>query len=45
MIHSATGEFKEHDGKKYLLLHSTENMKKFFHELKNKLKRLMVEKN
>ena len=44
MIHSATGEFKEGDGKKYLVLDSTENMKKFSQELKRKLKRLMGEK-
>ena len=45
MIHSAAGEFKEHDGKKYLVLDSTEKLKKFFQELKKKLKRLMVEKS
>ena len=44
MIHSATGEFKERDGKTYLVLDSTENMKKFFQELKKKLKQLMGER-
>ena len=45
MIHSATAEFKERDGKKYLVLDSTEKYEKFFQELKRKLKRLMVEKS
>ena len=30
MIHSATGEFKEHDGKKYLVLDSTEKYEEVF---------------
>ena len=29
MIHSATGEFKEHNGKKYLVLDSTEKYEVF----------------
>ena len=45
MIHSATGEFKECDAKKYLVLDSKKNMKNFFQESKKKLKRLMVEKS
>ena len=30
MIHSATGELKECDGKKYLVLDSTEKYEEFF---------------
>ena len=30
MIHSATGEFKEHDGKKYLVLDSIEKYEEVF---------------
>ena len=45
MIHSATGEFKKHDGKKYLIFDSTEKYEEFFSEIKKKLKRLMVEKS
>ena len=45
MIFSATGEFKECDGKKYLVVDSQKNMKKFFQELKKTLKRLMEEKS
>ena len=38
MIHSATGEFKERNGKKYLVLDSTEKYEEVFQELKKKLK-------
>ena len=34
MIHSATGEFKEHDGKKYLVLDSTEKYEEVFSGIK-----------
>ena len=45
MIHSARGQFKECDDKKYLVLDSTQKYEIFFQELKKKLKRLMVEKS
>ena len=38
MIHSATGEFKERDGKKYLVLDSTEKYEEVFSGIKKKLK-------
>ena len=34
MIHSATGEFKERDGKKYLVLDSTEKYEEIFSGIK-----------
>ena len=37
MIHSATGEFKEHDGKKYLVLDSTEKYEKVFSGIKKEI--------
>ena len=43
--YSATGYFTEKNGEKYLIIDLTENMKKFFLELDQKFKRLMVEKN
>ena len=45
IIHSATGYFKEKNGEKYLIIDSTEKYKKFFLELGQKLKQLMVEKD
>ena len=51
MIHSATGEFKELDGKKYLVLDSTEKYEKVFSGIKkenetiNGGKELFYEKN
>ena len=38
MIHSATEEFKERDGKKYLVLDSTEKYEEVFSGIKKKLK-------
>ena len=40
MIHSATGEFKEHDGKKYLVLDSTEKYEEVFSGIKKEIKRI-----
>ena len=37
MIHSATGEFKERDGKKYLVLDSTEKYEKVFSGIKKEI--------
>ena len=37
MIHSATGEFKECDGKKYLVLHSTEKYEEVFSGIKKEI--------
>ena len=45
IINSATEYFKEKNGKKYLVLDSTERYKKFFLELYQKLKHLMDKKN
>ena len=51
MIHSATGEFKEHDGKKYLVLDSTEQYEEVFSGIKKEIetnnggKELVYEKN
>ena len=51
MIHSATGEFKERDGKKYLVLDSTEKCEKVFSGNKKQIetinggKELFYEKN
>ena len=38
MIHSATGEFKEHDGKKYLVLDSTEKYEEVFSGIKKEIR-------
>ena len=51
MIHSATGEFKERDGKKYLVLDSTEKYEEVFSGIKKEIetinggKELVYEKN
>ena len=51
MIHSATGEFKEHDGKKYLVLDSTEKYEDVFSGIKKEIetinggKELVYERN
>ena len=51
MIHSATGEFKERDGKKYLVLDSTEKYEEVFSGIKTEIetinggKELFYEKN
>ena len=51
MVHSATGEFKERDGKKYLVLDSTEKYEKVFLGIKKEIetinggKELFYEKN
>ena len=45
IIYSATGYFKEKNGEKYLVIDPTEKVMKFFMELYQKLKLLMVEKN
>ena len=45
IIYSATGYFKEKNGEKYLVIDPTEKMVKFFMELYQNLKLLMVEKN
>ena len=51
MIHSATGEFKERDGKKYLGLDSTEKYEEVFSGIKKEIetinggKELVYEKN
>ena len=51
MIHSATGEFKERDGKKYLVLDSTEKYEEVFLGIKTEIetinggKELFYEKN
>ena len=51
MIHSATGEFKERDDKKYLVLDSTEKHEKVFSGIKKEIetinggKELVYEKN
>ena len=51
MIHSATGEFKERNGKKYLVLDSTEKYKEVFSGVKKEIetinggKELVYEKN
>ena len=51
MIHSATGEFKEHDGKKYLILDSTEKYEEVFSGIKKEIetinggKELVYEEN
>ena len=51
MIHSATGEFKECNRKKYLVLDSTEKYKEVFSEIKKEIetinggKELVYEKN
>ena len=51
MIHSATGEFKEHDAKKYLVLDSTEKYEEVFSGIKKEIetinggKELVYEKN
>ena len=51
MIHSATGKFKERDGKKYLFLDSTEKYEEVFSEIKKEIetindgKELVYEKN
>ena len=51
MIHSATGEFKERNGKKYLVLDSTEKYKEVFSGIKKEIetinggKELVYEKN
>ena len=37
MIHLATGEFKEHDGKKYLVLDSTEKYEEVFSGIKREI--------
>ena len=37
MIHSATGEFKERDGKKYLVLDSTEKYEEVFSGIKKEI--------
>ena len=37
MIHSATGEFKERDGKKYLVLDSTEKYEEIFSGIKKEI--------
>ena len=45
IIHSVTGYFKEKNREKYLIIDSIEKYEKFFLELNQKLKRLMVKKN
>ena len=51
MIHSAKGEFKECDGKKYLVLDSTEKYEEVFSGIKKEIetinggKELVYEKN
>ena len=51
MIHSVTGEFKERDGKKYLVLDSTEKYEEVFSGIKKEIetinggKELFYEKN
>ena len=51
MIHSATGEFKERDGKNYLVLDSTEKYIGVFSGIKKEIetinggKKLVYEKN
>ena len=40
MIHSATGEFKERDGKKYLVLDSTEKYEEVFLGIKKEIERI-----
>ena len=51
MIHSATGEFKERDGKKYLVLDSTEKYEEVFSGIKKEIetinggKELVYERN
>ena len=51
MIHSATGEFKECDGKKYLVLDWTEKYEEVFSGIKTEIekinggKKLVYEKN
>ena len=51
MIHSATGEFKEHNGKKYLVLDSTDKYEEVFSGTKKEIetinggKVLIYEKN
>ena len=51
MIHSATGEFKERDGKKHLVLDSTEKYEEVFSGIKKEIetinggKELVNEKN
>ena len=37
MIHSTTGEFKKHDGKKYLIFDSTETYEEFFSGIKKEI--------
>ena len=44
MIHSATGEFKERDGKKYLALDSTEKYKEVFSGIKKEIETINGEK-
>ena len=51
MIHSATGYFKEKNGEKYLILHSTEKYEEVFSGIKKEIetinggKNLIYEKN
>ena len=45
IIYSATGYFKEKNGKKYLVIDLTEKYQEVFLELDQKLKHLMMEKN
>ena len=45
IIHSVTGYFKEKNREKYLIIDSIEKYEKFFLQLNQKLKRLMVKKN
>ena len=40
MIHSATGEFKERDDKKYLVLDSTEKREEVFSGIKKETERI-----
>ena len=45
IIHSSTGNFKEKNGEKYLIIDSTEKYEEVSLELDQKLKHLMVKKN
>ena len=45
IIHSSTGNFKEKNGEKYLIIDSAEKYEKVFSGIKSETKRINVEKN
>ena len=45
IIHSATGDFKEKNNRKYLILDSTEKYEDILPGIRSKMKTLMVENN